>query len=239
VFYKLHKNSVTIPGPDLDFVRTLSKKHAITICIGVNEKVLNGPGNGTIYNSMVLIGPDGTLLNHHRKLVPTFTEKLIYGYGDGAGLKAVDTQIGRIGGSICWEHWMPLCRQSLHDSGEDIHIALWPSLNRLHEIATCHYAIEGRCHVIAACQIGTVGDFPKELELPDHLTKNSSQLILRGGSCVVGPDGEFLTQPLFEKEALITCELDLKKNIRERMTLDVSGHYQRRDIFNFSFDNNR
>ena len=134
---------------------------------------------------------------------------------------------------------MPLCRQSLHDSGEDIHIALWPGMNRLHEVATCHYAIEGRCHVIAACQVGTVEDFPKELELPEHLMGNPKELVLRGGSCVVGPDGEFLTRPLFDQEALIVCELDLTKNIRERMTLDTSGHYQRRDIFNFTFDNNR
>jgi nitrilase len=239
VFHKLHQNSISIPGPEIEFISRLLVKYEMALCIGVNEKVLNGRGQGTIYNTLLIMGSDGTLLNHHRKLVPTFTEKLLYGYGDGTGLHAVDTSVGRVGGSICWEHWMPLCRQALHDSGEDIHIALWPSLNRLHEIASCHYAIEGRCHVLAACQISTSGDFPGELEMPDHLRRNLKQLVLRGGSCIIGPDGEFLVPPVFDKEELITYTLDLTRNIKERMTLDTSGHYQRMDVFGFNVNNKR
>ncbi len=99
------------------------KDHGVVLVIGVNERVNQGPGNGTLYNSLLTFGSDGALLNHHRKLVPTYTERLVWGQGDGSGLKAVDSSLGRVGGLICWEHWMPLARQALHDSGEHIHIA--------------------------------------------------------------------------------------------------------------------
>jgi nitrilase len=239
IFLRMYENSVSVPGREVSFVCDLARRNQLTICLGVNEIVKHGAGNGTIYNSMIIIGKDGAILNHHRKLVPTFTEKLIYGYGDGAGLQSVDTSYGRIGGSICWEHWMPLSRQALHDSGEDIHLALWPSMNRIHEIASCHYALEGRCYVIAAAQILRAADFPAGLRVPEALSKDLSQLVLRGGSCVIAPDGSFVVEPVFDKELTIICEVDIKKNIRERMTLDTSGHYQRRDVFDFSVDRSR
>jgi nitrilase len=239
VFLKLHDSSIAIPGVEFNFLCKLAREHKMTLCIGVNEKVNSGPGNGTIYNTLLLISEEGHLLNHHRKLIPTFTEKLLYGYGDGAGLQAAATPFGRIGGSICWEHWMPLSRQALHDSGEDIHVALWPTVHAMHEIASRHYAFEGRCYVIAAGQILSANQFPKELSLPDYLIKAPDQLVLRGGSCVIGPDGSVLVAPVFDEEKLITCEIDLKKNIKEGMTLDVSGHYQRRDVFDFDVKRNR
>ncbi|MFZ6014139.1 MAG: carbon-nitrogen hydrolase family protein [Bacteroidota bacterium] len=233
VFQKVHESSITVPGPETDMISALAKEYHVVVCLGVNEKVTKGPGMGTIYNSVLIIGSDGQLLNHHRKLIPTFTEKLLYGYGDAHGLLAVDTSAGRLGASICWEHWMPLSRQALHDSGEQIHISLWPAMNTVHELASRHYALEGRCFVIAAAQLLQAHSFPAELQLPEDL-QQTNKLVLRGGSCIIAPDGTFVSSPLFDEERLIIAEIDLTQNIRESMTLDTSGHYQRRDVFEFN-----
>ena len=239
VYLKLYESSISIPSKEFDFVTSLARKNSVAIAIGVNEKVERGIGNGTIYNSFLLISNKGELLNHHRKLMPTYTEKLLYGQGDAAGLVASDTTFGRVGGSICWEHWMPLCRQALHDSGEHIHFSLWPTVNEMHQVASRSYAFEGRCFVLAAGQILSVKDFPVELTLPDDLKNERDKLVLRGGSCVIGPDGNFLIEPVFDTEQLITCELELDRTIKEQMTIDVSGHYQRRDIFDFEINRKR
>lgn len=239
VFLKFRESAIAIPSAEFDFITKLAKKYSMTLAIGVNEKVNSGPGNGTIYNSLLLISSLGELLNHHRKLVPTFSEKLLYGNGDGQGLKAAETPFGRVGGSICWEHWMPLCRQSLHDSGEQIHVSLWPTVHDIHQVASRSYAFEGRCFVLAAGQILSAKDFPAELTLPDYLRNKPDQLVLRGGSCIIAPDGNFLVEPVFDREGLITCELDLENVYKEQMTLDVSGHYQRRDVFSFDVNHNR
>lgn len=233
VYSQFYDNSIAVGSNEFQQLSNLCKKHQIQVCIGVNEKVKQGPGNGTVYNSIFYIDEAGVLQNHHRKLMPTFTEKLLYGTGDGVGLKSVETSFGRVTASICWEHWMPLTRQALHDSGEHIHIALWPTVHDMHQIASRHYAFEGRCFVIAAGQMMKAGDFPARLKKPDYLTNQPDQWILNGGSCVIGPDGKYLLPPLFDKEELITLEINTQDVIKERMTLDTSGHYQRRDVFSF------
>ena len=239
VYKKVYDSSLSIDSKEFAFIASLAKKFNIILSIGINEKVLSGPGNGTIYNSLLLISNTGELINHHRKLMPTFTEKLIYGTGDGFGLKASDTSLGRIGGNICWEHWMPLTRQAMHDSGEHIHIAVWPTVHEMHQVACRQYAFEGRCFVIVAGQLMKASDFPSELIMPEHLKIDPSQLVLRGGSCVIAPNGNFLVTPVFDEEKLITCEIDVSEVIKERMTLDTSGHYQRRDVFDFAVNTKR
>lgn len=239
VYLQFYNSSIDIKSQDFNNVCEMAKAAKITLCVGMNEKVSHGPGNGTVYNSFVIIGPDGKLLNHHRKLMPTYTEKMLYGLGDAHGLKAVDTAIGRVGGSICWEHWMPLTRQALHDSGEHIHIALWPKVHEMHQVASRQYAFEGRCFVLAAGQMLKASDFPESLTQPDYLKSNPSQWVLNGGSCVVAPNGRYLIEPIFDKEELIICDLNLDETIKERMTLDTSGHYQRRDIYGFEVDRSR
>ena len=133
--------------------------------VGVSERVSAGPGRGTLYNSLLTIGPDGQLLNHHRKLVPTYTERMVWGNGDADGLQAVDTPAGRVSGLVCWEHWMPLARQALHDSGEDIHVAVWPTVHDRHQLASRQYAFEGRCFVLAAGSVMRASSLPPELEV--------------------------------------------------------------------------
>lgn len=239
VFSRMYQNSITIPGPETKQICKLAKTHKMIIVTGVNEVVHQGPGNRTIYNSMIIINEKGKLINHRRKLMPTYTEKLLYGLGDGKGLEAVDTSIGRIGGLICWEHWMPLARQAMHNSGEHIHIALWPRVHEMLQIASRAYAFEGRCFVIAVGQIMYGKDFPQELELPEHIINHPGGVVLNGGSSIIGPDGHFLMEPQYDLDGTFYCEMDVIDAIlKESMTMDVSGHYQRPDVFDFSVKKN-
>jgi len=241
VFLKMLKSGVEVPSKTTEQIGKWAKQYKVTIMVGANE-VAAKKGNGTIYNSLLLFDPKGNLVNHHRKLMPTYTEKMLYGHGDGVGLKTVDTGFGEIGGLICWEHWMPLSRQALHNEKEIIHVAVWPCVFERHQIASRHYAFEGRCFVIAAGQILRVSDMPKELEMPDHLKDKPDHMMLNGGSCVIGPDGNYLLEPQFDIEGVLLCEIkDLDQAYKERMTLDVTGHYQRLDVFDFKVkdSNNR
>ncbi len=231
VFAQLRRNSLAIPSRESEMLAKAAGDHHVVLVMGVNERVDEGPGNGTLYNSLLMFGSDGVLLNRHRKLIPTYTERIVWGQGDGGGLKAVNTSVGRIGGLICWEHWMPLARQVLHDSGEHIHIAVWPTVHEMHQVASRHYAFEGRCFVLAAGLLMKARDLPAQLPIASELSDKPDQLLLRGGSAIIGPDGSYLVEPLFGEERIIFAELDLKAIDKERMTLDVTGHYRRPDLF--------
>lgn len=234
LFARMHRNSIAVPGKVTELLADLARSNRIVIGIGVNEIVETGAGAGTIYNTFLLFDATGELLIHHRKLMPTFTEKMLYGMGDGQGLKTVETAAGRIGGLICWEHFMPLTRQALHNSGELIHLALWPQVHEMHQVASRHYAFEGRCFVVAAGQMMRIKDIPPELEIPAHLRKEPEEWLLNGGSCVIAPDGFYDMKPQFDREGILYHNLDdPEQALRERMTLDVSGHYSRPDIFRF------
>ena len=233
IFARLRQNSITVPGKQTELLAQLAGDHEVTIVIGVNERVESGPGNGTLYNSLLTFSPDGRLANHHRKLVPTYTERLVWGQGDGGGLETVSTPAGRIGGLICWEHWMPLARQALHNAGEDIHVAVWPTVHEMHQIASRHYAFEARCFVLAAGLVMRVRDLPAELRTSTEVAADPDAFLLRGGSAIIGPDGKYVVEPVYDQETIVTAELDLNAVDREKMTLDVSGHYSRPDVFNF------
>ena len=231
VFARMRKNSVAVPGEEVDALCEVARRSEITIVIGISERVEAGPGNATLYNSLLTISPDGGLLNHHRKLVPTYTERLVWGNGDGRGLEAVKTQAGRVGGLICWEHWMPLARMAMHNSGEQIHVAVWPTVNDIHQLASRHYAFEGRCFVVAAGLLVRAEDVPAELDLPASIEQ--VQWIEHGGSAIIGPDSRYVVEPVFDREELIVADLNLGLVDEEAMTLDVSGHYSRPDVFQF------
>lgn len=238
VYALLRENSPTVPGKEIDSIAETAKNHGVTVVMGLNERVDHGKGNGTLYNSLITIGSDGQLLNHHRKLVPTFTERLIWGQGDGDGLNAVDTNVGRVGGLICWEHWMPMARQTLHEAGEHIHISVWPTVNEMHQIASRHYAFEGRGYVLASGLIESAGDLPSQFELPAELSDNPDQLLQRGGSAIIGPDGKYVAGPVYDEETIVMGEIDLNKINEEKMTLDVTGHYFREDVFSYQVNKN-
>jgi predicted amidohydrolase len=228
VYRRMAEQSVTVPGPATRKLGETARRHEVVLVIGVTERVDGGPGRGTLYNTLLTFGADGTILNHHRKLVPTYTERLVWGMGDAAGLRAVDTPVGRVGGLICWEHWMPLARQALHESGEDIHIAAWPGVKEMHLLASRHYAFEGRCYVLAVGSLLQARALPAELE-PHPDLRNADAWVMRGGSAIIAPDGVILAGPVYEDECTLTADLDLGRIREESMNLDVAGHYARPD----------
>lgn len=229
VFARMAAQSVVVGGESGLALGRIAAGAAVTMVVGVVERVAAGPGRSTLYNSLLVYGPDGALLNHHRKLMPTYTERMVWGAGDAAGLQAVDTPAGRVGGLICWEHWMPLARQAMHDSGEDIHVAAWPTVHEMHQVASRQYAFEGRCFVLAAGSIARGADLPPELEADPGRVAGPDALVLRGGSAIIGPDGHYLVGPHYDEPTILHAALDLRRVREESMTLDVSGHYSRPD----------
>ena len=227
---RMYREGLVVGSEEHKALEELCKEYGVALVLGCNEVQETGIGNNTIYNSILFISGEGETVNHHRKLVPTFNEKLIYGQGDGRGLKTVDFGYGRVGGLVCWEHWMPLSRFALHEAGEDIHFALWPDMKDRHLLASRHYAFEGRCTVVAVGQIMSKEAIPQGLEWEGSV----EDLILKGGSCVIGPDGEVILDPQYGKTDVILVELPHREELlAERMTLSVAGHYHRPDVFDF------
>jgi len=233
VFARYRSESVDVSGASGAAIARIAADARVTMVIGVSERVAAGPGLGTLYNSLLTYGPDGRLLNHHRKLMPTYTERMVWGQGDADGLRAVDTPAGRIGGLICWEHWMPLARQALHNSGEDIHIAAWPTVHERLQLASRHYAFEGRCFVLAAGSLMPASALPSEFERDVTRAPTGDTLVMRGGSAIIGPDGHYIVAPTYDEPAILTATLRMSQLDAERMTLDVAGHYGRADVFAF------
>jgi nitrilase len=232
IYAELRANSVVVPGPETRSLAEAAGRLQVGIVIGVNERVNDAPGHGTLYNTLLFFGPEGQLLNRHRKIMATFSERMVWGQGDASGLRNAKICEVNVGGLICWEHWMPLARQQMHNQGEQIHIAVWPTVHEMHQVASRHYAFEGRCFVLAAGQIMSAASLPKGL--PRAKPLGSDTLIERGGSAILAPDGRYLAGPAFDQETILHASLDLTEIERECMTLDVSGHYSRPDLFHFS-----
>ncbi|MGV3710573.1 MAG: carbon-nitrogen hydrolase family protein [Gemmatimonas sp.] len=233
VFARHAEESVEVTGASGRALATIARESGITLVVGVTERVSSGPGRGTLYNALLTFGPHGALLNHHRKLVPTYTERMVWGHGDADGVRAVSTPVGRVGGLVCWEHWMPLARHALHESGEDIHVAAWPTVHEMNVIACRQYAFEARCFVLAAGSLMRASALPPELEPHPDRVRDASSWVMRGGSCVIAPNGQFIVPPAYEVTSLLHAELDLDMIRREQMSLDVAGHYSRPDRFVF------
>lgn len=234
------ENSITVPGPEIDILREAARRNHAMVVIGVNERDTQF-SRGTLYNSMVYISDMGELLGVHRKLVPTHAERMIWGAGDGSDLKVFDTNLGRVGGLVCWEHWMPLARFAMHAKGEQVHIATWPEVPEIHHLASRHYAFEGRCFVIC------VGSFMTMDHIPEDFVRRPAMLaggdfggdqntLLPGGSGIIGPDGQWISGPVSGKEAIVYGEIDLDRIGEEQFALDVAGHYNRPDIFDLTVD---
>ena len=225
---RLAKNSLEVGSKAFKRLQTAIKAAKIHVVMGANERA-----GRSLYNTMFFFDDRGALIGHHRKLVPTFGERLVWGYGDGEGLRAYDTPFGKIGGLVCWEHWMPLARQALHEQSEMIHVAAWPHAHGMHQTASIHYAFEGRCFVLMAGSYLEKRMLPKDYELMDEMAAEP-EVILNGGSAIIGPNGAYVVQPVYGREALVAGDIDLDQATAESLTLDVAGHYSRPDVFEFA-----
>ncbi|MGH9888049.1 MAG: carbon-nitrogen hydrolase family protein, partial [bacterium] len=234
VYRRMAEESVVVPGDATNVLAQAANDYAVTLVIGVIERVADGAGQGTLYNTILTFGPNGALLNHHRKLVPTYTERMLWGQGDAAGLRAAATPFGRVGALVCWEHWMPLARHAMHESGEDVHVALWPTVHEMHQVASRQYAFEGRCFVLAAGSLMRASALPPELEPHPDRAPTPDHWVMRGGSAIIAPNGSYVAGPIYEEPAILYADLDIGRVREERMTLDVTGHYHRPDVFAFS-----
>lgn len=225
-FALLHRESLELPGPDSDRIAATAREHGVWLVVGVNE--LDPAQPGTIYNSLLYYSPAGELALHHRKLVPTNHERLVWGQGDGRGLRAIATPLGRLGGLICWENYMPLARFSLYESGVEIYIASTADDGAAWQATLVHIARESRAFVVAPCHFQRASSYPAEFPLAELLAGHD--LLGRGGSAILGPDGAYLAGPLYDEEGILYAELDPGRLAEERQRFDPAGHYHRPDV---------
>jgi nitrilase len=174
--------------------------------------------------------------------MPTYSERMVWGRGDGSTLSVLSTECGNVGGLICWEHWMPLARAAMHAKGEVIHVAQWPAVKDLHQLASRHYAFEGQCFVLAAGSVLSRGEVMEgfrslsfsrgeALELLEAIPGEDEDLVLTGGSAVIGPDGGYVAGPVWEERRTIYAEIELGRIREGQLVLDTGGHYARPDVF--------
>ena len=199
------------------------------VVVGISERSEAGKG-GTLYNSLLYLGPDGAILGLHRKLIPTGSERLIWGRGDGSTLTVVDAPFGRIGGLICWENYMPLARATIYAKGAGIYVAPTADARDSWSATLRHIACEGRCFVLGCNQYFTKSMYPRDLALYAELADLPEELC-RGGSAIVDPFGEFICEPLYGSEGLLYAELDLNMIHQGHLDFDAVGHYSRPDVF--------
>lgn len=226
---KYWRSAIDIPGVDTEQLGEIAKEAGVYLIIGVVERDQEY-SHSTLYNSIVYIGPDGRLLGKHRKLMPTGSERLLWGQGDGSTLTVIETPFGRIGGLICWENYMPLARTALYAKGIDILVAPTADARDTWQATLKHIACEGRCYVMSSNQFVTKELYPADLNGYAELAQEPDTLC-RGGSAIVGPLGDYVTEPVYGQECIIYADLDMEAVTASRFDFDVVGHYNRADVF--------
>lgn len=229
------REAIQLDGdPVLEKMKSLARELKIMFIGGIAEK-----DGGSIYCTLLTIGPDGTLMGRHRKVKPTYEERLVWADGDRLGLKTHLLKETKIGGLNCWENWLPLARASLHLQGELIHVAVWPGALRNTQDITRFIALEGRSWVISVSGFLRPTDFTHltESDFPmKSVMESSKENWANGGSVIVGPKGQIVAGPLVDEEGILYADMDPKIAIQERQNFDISGHYSRFDIFNKPLD---
>lgn len=230
---RLLTNAVDLASGDLDPLLEAARSHRVTVVCGINE-CERSRGGGTLYNTVIVVGDDGTLRNRHRKLMPTNPERMVHGLGDASGLRAVDTPVGRLGALICWENYMPLARYALYAAGVEVYVAPtydsgdgWISTMR-------HIALEGRCWVLGSGTVLRGSDIPEDFPSRAELFSGADEWINPGDSVVVDPQGKIVAGPMRRETGILYAEIDAALVAPARRTLDVSGHYARPDVFELS-----
>jgi nitrilase len=218
-----------VPGPEVEDLGMAARDHGVFLVIGVIERA-----GGTLYCTILFFTPDGALAGKHRKLMPTAMERLIWGFGDGTTLPVFDTPGGKLGAVICWENYMPLLRAAMYAKGIQLYCA--PTVDdRERWVPTMrHIALEGRCFVLSACQYSRAADFPADYD--PAWSRNPDEVLIRGGSVIVNPQGDVLAGPCYAGECLLTAEIDLGQIAEGKFDLDVVGHYARPDVFRLEVD---
>ncbi|MCX6597450.1 MAG: carbon-nitrogen hydrolase family protein [Acidobacteria bacterium] len=223
-FLRYSKAAITLDGPEVRVVGEFAELMRATLVTGAIERE-----GGTLYCSVLCFGPDGRLIGHRRKLVPTASERLVWGSGDGSTLQAFETPAGRLAAAICWENYMPMLRTSFYAQSIDIWCAPTVDERDIWQSSMRHLAYEGRCFVLSACQYLTRDDYPSDF---DHIPEApDGGALIKGGSVIVSPLGDVLAGPLRGQEGVISATLDLDDIARGKYDLDVTGHYARPDIF--------
>jgi nitrilase len=230
LYSELHRNSITIPGPETRRLGEVAADHGVTVAIGVNERNSEA-SDATLYNTLVYVGSNGEVLGKHRKLIPTAGERLVWGQGSEAALEVFDLPFGRLGGLICWENYMPLARYTLSARGEQIHVA--PTWDRGEPWTSSmrHVAKESRCFVVSVCQAFHERDIPDAFDFKKEYLKGVEGWINPGLSVIVDPDGKIVAGPLDSAEGILYADVEPHQLIGPRWQLDVAGHYARPDLF--------
>jgi nitrilase len=228
-FRRYWESAIDVPGPHADRLAQIARDNRTHLVTGVIER-----DGGTLYCTVLFHGPDGRYLGKHRKLMPTGSERLIWGQGDGSTLPVVQTELGRVGAVICWENYMPLLRTAMYAKGVEIYCAptadgrdTWlPTMQAV--------AMEGRCFVLSANQFARRRDYPADYAT--DFGDDPDTVLSRGGSCIVGPLGQVLAGPDFSGETILTADLDMNEITRARLDFDAVGHYSRPDVFRLIVD---
>ncbi len=232
------RNSIQIESGELDEICTLAKKNNVSIYLGIIERAKNRGGH-SLYCSLVYIDSEGEIKSIHRKLQPTYEERLTWAHGDGNGLRVHDLKSFCIGGLNCWENWMPLARTALYGLGENLHIAVWPGSDYNTADITRFIARESRSFVVSVSSLMSIEDFPNDTPHLKKILKNSPKILANGGSCIAGPDGEWIVSPVTDKEGLIISTIDFNRVLEERQNFDSVGHYSRPDVTKLTINRER
>lgn len=229
LYRRYYNGSVTIDGPEVTAIRNIASELSVIVVIGIIER-----DGATLYCTALIIDGDRHTIDKHRKLMPTAAERLIWGFGDGSTLPAVETELGVIGAVICWENYMPAMRLTMYSKGVTLYCAPTADDRDTWLPSMRHIAVEGRCFVLSACQQIKRSAYPADYDC--EMGNDKDTILLRGGSAIIGPMGEILAGPVFDEETILFADIDTDDVVRARFDFDAAGHYSRPDIFSLSVD---
>lgn len=232
------KNAIQIENGELDEICDLARKNKLAIYLGIIERAKDRGGH-SLYCSLVFINANGEIKSVHRKLQPTYEERLAWSPGDGNGLRVHSIKQFSVGGLNCWENWMPLARTALYGQGENLHIAVWPGSEHNTSDITRFIAKESRSFVVSVSGLMKIEDFPQDTPHSNLIVQNAPKILANGGSCIAGPDGEWIIPPATGTEELITATIDHQKVLEERQNFDPAGHYSRPDVTKLTINRER
>lgn len=238
IYAHYFQQAVQINEGDLQTICNAAAINKTAVYLGCIERPADR-GNHSLYCTLVYIDPSGTICSVHRKLVPTYEERLVWSNGDGKGLTVHSLGAFTVGGLNCWENWLPLARTTLYAQGENLHISIWPGSVRNTEDITRFIAKESRSYVIAASGLMRKEDINSAIPHHEKIIANAPDYLGNGGSCMAAPDGSWVIEPVINQEVLLTATIDLNEVIKERHNFDPSGHYSRPDVFTLKVDTRR